>query len=133
MSNDEPPEKWKIEVNDRYQKVVGTVIALATAALVLPVLFLREFLAVPTDKGLLGLLDCRVYVSWLFLSVSVLAGIIFYYLSAKWVKSAWDKPVSISSGRLEFLLDCSSWLSATTFILGLACLLWFITTFREVS
>ncbi len=129
----QPKDRWKIDVNDRYQKVLGTVITLATTAPVLPMLFLREFLAVPKDKGLLGFLDYRVYASWVLLSISVVAGIVFYYLSAKWIKLAWGEPVSISSGRLEFLLNLSFWLSVGAFVLGTACFLWFVTIFRQVS
>lgn len=133
MSNGQPQHPWKIEVNDRYQKVLGTVIALATAALVLPVLFLREFLAIPKDKGLVGFLDWPIYLSWALLTASVIAGVFFYYLSAKWIKSAWGQPVAISSGRLESSLDWSFWLSVATFILGIVSFLLFITSFRHVQ
>ena len=32
----EPTEKWRIETNDRYNKVVTSIISLATGTLVLP-------------------------------------------------------------------------------------------------
>jgi hypothetical protein len=131
MTNGQPQDKWKIEVNDRYQKVLGTVITLATAAFFVPVFVLRDLIAVPRDRALVGFLDCRVYLSWCLLAVSVFAGVLFYYLSAKWIKLAWGKPVAISS-KLECLLDWSFWISVTAFLLGIGCFVWFATTFRYV-
>src|SRR5258708_36681133 len=46
------PEKWRVETNDRYSKIVATIISLSTASLILPVLFLREFLGIPKRKTL---------------------------------------------------------------------------------
>ena len=56
------PVKWKIDTNDRYSKIVVTVISLATGSLVLPTLFLREFLGVPKEKALVSqpLCLCRL-------------------------------------------------------------------------
>jgi hypothetical protein len=39
------PEHWRIATNNRYNKIVASVFSLATGSLVLPVLFLRIFLA----------------------------------------------------------------------------------------
>jgi len=132
MSIDQPQEKWKIEVNDRYQKVIGSVVALATASLVLPALFLREFLGVPKETALMPLLNPRVYLSWGLLFTSVILGIVFYYLSAKWVKSAWGQPVALSAS-IERLLDISFGLSVACFVMGIGALLWFIAPFLHAS
>src|SRR5437762_3864783 len=35
-------ERWKLDVNERYQKAVGTVITLSTAALGSPIVFLKD-------------------------------------------------------------------------------------------
>jgi len=38
----ETTEEWKLDVNERYQKAVGTVISLATAAVGAPFVFLKD-------------------------------------------------------------------------------------------
>jgi hypothetical protein len=63
MSQPSPNEPWKIEVNDRYQKLVGSVISLATGALVLPALFLKEILGISEKKALVDYIDWRVFWS----------------------------------------------------------------------
>src|SRR5213079_885171 len=55
---DDRPERWKIEVNDRYQKVVDVIIGLATASLVLPPFLLRTYLGVQEGTALRSKLDC---------------------------------------------------------------------------
>lgn len=133
MGSDQPRDRWKIEVNDRYQKVVGAVLALATGSLVLPALFLREILGVPRDRALVTYLDRYVYLSWGLLCASILLCIVFYYFSAKWVKSAWAQPTILSSNCIERLLDWSFWFSVAGFILGVLSFLWFIVSFQHAS
>ena len=72
----EPIDKWRIETNDRYNKIVTSVISLATGSLVLPVLFLLEFLGVPKEKALIAFLDFPVYMAWVCLGSSILSGLI---------------------------------------------------------
>lgn len=91
MNTKTTKEQWKIETNDRYQKVTGTIIGLATASLVLPILFLRNFLAIPENKSLDIYLCSLIYWSWVLFALSILSGTVFYYLSAKWVKQAWGQ------------------------------------------
>jgi membrane protein implicated in regulation of membrane protease activity len=86
MREGQPEDKWKIEVDEWYQKVVATVMSIATACFLLPMLFLREFLAALKEEAVIAYLDWRVYVSWVFLAMAILLGTISYYLSAKWVK-----------------------------------------------
>ena len=53
-----PVVECKVKTNERYNQIVRRVISLATAALVLPALFLREFLGVPKETALAPLLTC---------------------------------------------------------------------------
>jgi hypothetical protein len=103
----EPVEKWRIETNDRYNKIVTSVISLATGSLVLPALFLREFLGIPKEKALTPFLNYGVYLAWICLGLSILSGLIFSWLSVKWVKLAWGKKILVSERFLERVLDVS--------------------------
>jgi hypothetical protein len=130
MPEKSPKEPWKIEVNDRYQKVVGNLISLATAAFVLPVLFLRQILGIAEKKPLIEHLNCNVYLSWGFLGAAILCGLCFYYGSAKWVKSAWGQRVAISPGKLECALDFMFWVMAVAFLIGIGFLVLFVVTVK---
>ncbi len=133
MPEESPKEPWKIEVNDRYQGVVGYIISLATAAFVLPVLFLREILGIAEKKPLIGHLNCSVYLSWVFLGFAILFGLCFYYGSAKWVKSAWGQRVAISPSTLERTLDFMFWAMAIAFLLGIGFLVLFVATVKVTN
>jgi hypothetical protein len=128
--NTEPQKDkdWRIETNDRYQKVVDTLITLATSALVLPAFFLREMLAIPSDQKLIASLNFKVFISWGALASAILLGIIFQYSSAKWVKLATGGKVCLSEKALCRLLDWTFWLMVGGFGIGLASLLWFMVT-----
>ncbi len=52
MTTISPEKEWKLEVNARYQKVVDTILSLSIGSLVLPTVFLREFLGITKDEGL---------------------------------------------------------------------------------
>jgi hypothetical protein len=133
MAEESPKEPWKIEVNDRYQKVVGTIISLATAALVLPVLFLRQILGIAEKKPLIDHLNCSVYLSWGFLGAAILFGLCFYYGSAKWVKSAWGQRVAISPSKFERALDFMFWAMAIAFLIGISFLVLFVVTVKVTN
>jgi hypothetical protein len=116
---------WKIEVNDRYQRVVDLLISLATGALVLPPLFLKEFLGVK-DEPIALFLDYWAYVSLAGFASAILFGILFHYTSAKWVKHAYDRPVRFLGSHLEVLLEWLFWLTVVTFVLGIVCFVQFV-------
>ncbi len=48
------PQEWKAKANAEYQKIIGTIIALATASLILPSFFLKELVALPQRIPLLS-------------------------------------------------------------------------------
>jgi hypothetical protein len=102
-----PVKQWMVETNERYSSVVATVISLATGSLVLPVFFLREFLGVPKEKALLPFLNVWAYLGWGCLGGSILLGVIYSWLSVKWVKSAWGEKTCLSEGNLECFMDVS--------------------------
>ena len=125
----EPTDKWRIDTNDRYSKIVSSVVALATGALVLPALFLREFLGVPKETALLPFLNCWVYVSWLCLGASVLLGLFYSWLSVKWVKLAWGFQIKhFPESRLNRSLDVLFAGMVMCFLAGIASLIWFFVT-----
>jgi hypothetical protein len=133
MTSDDNTREWKSRANAEYQKVVGSVTALSTTALVLPPFFLRDFAGVANGKPLLPHLSGVVFFSWGFLLLSILFAILFQYVSAKWLKNAYGGDVKLKEGTLECLLDCFFWLAVGCFIAGLVCMLWFATTLQAVS
>ncbi len=124
------PEKWRIETNDRYSKIVTSVVSLATGSLVLPALFLREFLGVPKETALLQFLSWWVYAAWICFAVSILLGLGHAWLSVKWVKLAWGQKIVLSERRLECLLDTSFVGMAVLFLAGIGSLIRFFVTFH---
>ncbi|HEY1207664.1 MAG: hypothetical protein ABSF57_11700 [Acidobacteriaceae bacterium] len=130
---DEPVDKWRIETNDRYNKIVNSVISLATGALVLPVLFLRQFLGIPTDRALKPLLTCAAYASWFCLGGSVLIGLLYSWLSVKWVKIAWGQKTANPQRCIERVLDVLFVLMMLLFLAGIAESIRFFITVRVVS
>jgi hypothetical protein len=120
-----PRDEWKVEVGDRLCALVDLVIGLSTAALVLPAVFLRTFLAVPEGKSLLEFLHPTAYVAVGGFGVAVFLGLIYRYTMAKWVKDAWGQPVTLSSRALESILNWSFWLMALFFLVGIAAFLMF--------
>jgi hypothetical protein len=114
----QPRELWKIEVNERYLRVMDLLIGLATASLVLPTLFLREVLGLKDQPIAIFLDDFSYGAIFSFLLVIAL-GVAFHYVSAKWVKAAWGQPVKFISGRLEQVMDVMFWLTVVAFMAGL--------------
>jgi len=121
-------QRWKSEANNQYQKIVSTMLSLAASALILPTLVLREFLGIPKEVSLVKYLTISVYIAWSFLLLTMLCGIFFYYASAKWLKQAYGGPVHFSSKAIENFLDWSFWLMISFFLIGISCLIWFIST-----
>jgi hypothetical protein len=119
-------ERWKIEVNDRYQRIIDLLIGLATGSLVLPPLFLKDFLGVK-DEPIAMFLDDWAYGTFGAFAGTVLLGILFHYVSAKWVKEASGQRVRFFGGHLEAMLDWLFWLTVLAFGAGIACFAGFVT------
>jgi hypothetical protein len=133
MSNTDP-EKWKLDVNDRYQKAVATVISLSSAALISPIVFLKDIATSGEHGAIIDVLNCYVYVGWLLLGASIIAGILYYYLSAKWVKLAWSQGadvfwIPLDAKWTERFLDWTYFLMMSGFIVGTVLMLMFMATY----
>jgi hypothetical protein len=131
----ECPEQWKLDVNDRYQAAVGVVTGMSATSMVLPVFFLKDMVGAGT---VLSVLTASVYSGWFLLGVSVLSGIAYYYCSAKWVKLAWKRKtdmfgIKVGEGCVETCLDLTYFLMMTGFVIGLACIIYFMITFVPIS
>lgn len=132
------PEQWKLDVNDRYQNAVGLVMSLASAALMIPVFFLKDIVALKSDEAIISVLDGFVFVGWALLGSSILSGILYCFFSAKWVKLAWKKNADIcgfpiSHARVEKLLDYSYFIMMIGFLIGTICMIKFIATYVIVA
>ena len=57
--------------------IAADIIQLATAALVLPILFLRKVLAVPEQESLSSHLNKWLYLSWVFLFLAIGIGVFY--------------------------------------------------------
>jgi len=130
----DPATPWMIATNDRYIKLVTRVISLATGALVLPVLFLREFLGVSKTEPLAHYLNLWALISWGSLGVSILLGIIYSWLSVKWVKLAWGEQIKFFTQRgLEITMNLSFGLTMLLFLIGVCASVWFFVTFHAIA
>lgn len=129
-------EPWKVDTNNKYSEVVKSIMGLATASVFLPVFLAREFLGIESEIPLKSVLGCSVYWSWALLAASILAGVFFIYLSAKWVRIAWGKEAGIlwSSNTRETTVEClmeiSFWLSVVLFCVGIFLTIWFFATYE---
>ena len=130
----ECPEQWKLDVNDRYQAAVGVVSSLSTAAMVLPIFFLKDVAAIGS-RSIVDIISYWAIVGWLLLAASLLSAIIYYYCSAKWVKLSWNMPAdmfnkAVTKDSVEKALDWSFFTMMTGFIGGLFCMVIFMVTFH---
>jgi hypothetical protein len=79
-------DNWKLKTNEQYQELMKIVINLATAALVLPVVFIKDFLGLKEGEYIKPHLNLLAYSAWLLLFFTLFASMLFYYASAKFVK-----------------------------------------------
>lgn len=130
----ECPNKWKLDVNDRYQKAVGVVTSLSTAALTFPIFFLKGIVDLKGAQSIADSLSLWVYLGWLLLSISVLSGIVYFFCSAKWVKLAWNQKadvfgIDVSEPAVENMLDYSYFFMMIGFVAGVFSMLKFVVNF----
>lgn len=91
-------EPWVKDMNQQYQKVMSTIITLATSALILPTFFMRELLDIEASTSIIKELLKRKFwgiglSSWIFFSLSILCALLFFYFSANRIKDAWGATV----------------------------------------
>lgn len=129
-----PVEPWKLDTNNRYRDAVKIVIDLSTAALVIPIFFLKDILQIPKGRALVEVLNCKIYASWGCLAFAICLGFIFYYASGKWVRLAWGQTAgffrtNMTEQTVEKVLDVSFFGSILFFLLGIGLTVWFVVTF----
>lgn len=70
-----------------------------------------------------------------YVAISILAGVFFLYLSAKWVRIAWGKEAGLfwekntSESTIECLMEISLWGSILLFGFGLFLTIYFFTNY----
>ncbi len=130
-----PKYPWRLATNERYREVIRTLMGLSTASLLLPVFFAREFLGIKSTTPLKDVFGVGVYWSWGLLVFAVLAGVIFHFLSAKWVRLAWGQPagiftIGVSENFIERAMEVCFWATTLAFLLGLALIVRFFVTYE---
>lgn len=128
MNDEQQNHEWKSKANAEYQKIIASIISLSTATLVLPTLFLKDFVGLDAGASLRSSLSCSVFVAWSLLFIAIACCLVYYYASAKWLKQAYGGSVKWSEQALEKCLDITFWAAGGTFILGLLLLLVFIVS-----
>ena len=124
-------EQWKLEVNDRYQKAVGTIISLSTAAVGAPFVFLKD---IHGNQAIRNVLTCPAYWGWSLLAMSIVSAVVYYFFSAKWVKLAlvnradffW---IPLKKRFVEVVLDISYFLMMAGFLAGVYFMVQFMLTY----
>jgi len=133
--SDRMQEPWKKDTNDRYVEVVKTVMGLSTATLFLPILLTREFLGVESNVALFAVFTASIYFALFFLAMSILSGVFFQYLSAKWLRIAWGKKAGIFFSKdtkeetVECCMEVSLWACILFFFVGLCRSYYFAVVF----
>jgi hypothetical protein len=101
-----PKLPWVKDMNQQYQKVMSTIISLSTAALILPIFFLRDLLKISSDEPIIKHLSNPKFLniglsywSWIFLVLSILCAILFFYVSGNRLKEAWGSRVKRLFGK----------------------------------
>lgn|SRR5208337_2642224 len=121
-------KQWMVETNNQYSKVVAAITSLATGSLVLPVLFLRQFLGVQNDKALAPFLNCWAYLGWGSLAFSIFLGLVYSWVSVKWVKRAWGQNTLLSEHALERTMDWLFFFTWLFFLGGVVATVGFFAT-----
>lgn len=127
-----PSYPWRIDTNDRYRELISSILTLSTGSLILPVFLVRDFLGIPNSEPLQNVFSWQLYWSAASFGLAIFSCVFFYYCSPKWIRLAWDKPVSLfhfkpaNGNVIERCLDYSLFLAVIFFILGLVFLALFL-------
>jgi hypothetical protein len=117
--------EWKEKTNAIYQDQMKTVLNLATASLVLPIVLVKTFAEGGTPKDHL---TRRAYLSWGFLFISIFACMVFFYASGKFLKVVTGGSANehYTESQFENLRDGAADVSIATFLFGLICCFLFL-------
>jgi hypothetical protein len=118
---------WKIIVNTNYQEVMKTLMSLVTASLLLPFFLIRNFLGVPEGQPIAKYLRSSAYLSWFSLLLSLVCGMVFYYMSAKFAKVVLGGTEPCPETFFENARDWFGTGAVIFFLFGLVFLGWFFT------
>ena len=130
-------EPWKLDTNGKYTDVVKTIMGLSTASLLLPVFMARNFLVIDSSKPLGEVFTCSIYWAWVLFGISILSGVFFQYLSAKWVRIAWDKEaglfwnINTKESTIESCMEFSFWVCVLMFVIGLVLTLVYFVSYEN--
>src|SRR5260221_8147992 len=124
-------ERWKLDVNERYQRAVSTVITLSTAALGSPIVFLKDIHA---NRSILDVLTFSAYMGGILLAMSIVCAVVYYFYSAKWVKLALVNQadffgIPIGKETVESVLDVTYFIMMIGFLVGVYFMLQFMATY----
>ena len=125
--------EWRSKAVAEYQKITASLISLSSTALVLPTLFLKDFVGLKAGDSLRNAVSCSVIIAWCFFFITIFCCLIYYYASAKWLKQAYGGTLKVSESCVEHWLDFSFWVAGITFIMGLILLLNFMVTYVPKS
>lgn len=139
LSPNQPKYPWFLDANDRYREVVRSIIGLSTGALVVPFFFLTNFPTKPVSGPIGALLSWEVYLSWAFLGMAIVFGLLYYYTSAAWVWVAWGQNAYFFGKGLEpeawkkvdAYLRYSFCGCVICFGLGIVFALWYMATYPK--
>jgi choline-glycine betaine transporter len=127
MTKPLPEDEWKLKVSAQYQEAMKTPISLATASLILPVVFL-SWAGKRSEGGILLGLTIWAYVSWICLILSITFGMVFYWASSKYVKVICGGTEQWPERRFEQIRDISICFTLLLFIAGLVSSILFLRT-----
>lgn len=132
-------EPWKLDTNGKYTEVMKTIMGLSTASLLLPVFMARNFLVIDTSKPLVEVFTYSIYWAWILFGISILSGVFFQYLSAKWVRIAWDKEAGIfwnkktKESTIERCMELSFWMCILMFAFGLMLTVVYFISYKQLG
>ena len=123
-------EQWKLEVNDRYQKAVASIVTLATLALGGPFIFLKSL----NGESLKSVFTNSALLGEGLLGISVVCAVLYYFFSAKWVKLALANKadffkINLRKDFVEFALDGTYFLMMIGFLAGTLFVVKFMITY----
>jgi hypothetical protein len=131
-------QEWQLNTNSAYQKGVGVGVNLATASLVLTPFLFKDVLRLTDKQTIYGkIIESSfnitllwIIVSWACLALAIVCGLLFYLISAKFVKAVYGGPTIWRDNIWEKLRDRAVEAMALLFTVGLFCLLMFLVTYH---
>ena len=80
-------QETRIQVNERYQKAITSIISLSTGFLAFTFVFLRDVLQIKDKSKLLQNIHPNLASSWLLLGLTIAFCLLYFYCSARFIKT----------------------------------------------